>query len=240
MELRIGTSGWHYKHWRERYYPVSVSPQEYLEFYARDFDSVEINNSFYRLPNEHVVDQWCLSTPADFGFAVKGSRYITHNKKLTDSKNALLKFMQIVSRLGKKLGPILFQLPPHWHCNLERLNAFLYALPSGQRFSFEFRDPTWHTPEVYRSLRHYNAALCLFDLAGFQTPVELTADFVYVRLHGPTGKYQGKYSPTALKEWAKRLERWSPRLAAAYVYFDNDEAAQAVMNAKELKRLMAS
>jgi uncharacterized protein YecE (DUF72 family) len=240
MELRIGTSGWHYKHWHGRYYPASVSPQKYLAFYTRDFDSVEINNSFYRFPSEHVVDQWRLGTPDDFCFAVKGSRYITHNKKLADPENTLGNFIQIVTRLGEKLGPILFQLPPHWHCNLERLNTFLYALPSGHRFSFELRDPSWHTTEVYRSLRRHNAAFCLYDLAGFQTPAELTADFVYIRLHGPCGKYQGEYSPTALKEWARRLKRWSTRLAAAYVYFDNDEAARAVTNAKELKRLMAS
>lgn len=240
MELRIGTSGWHYKHWRKRYYPASALPQEYLVFYAHDFDSVEINNSFYRLPSEHVVDQWRRSTPVDFCFAVKGSRYITHRKKLTDPRNALRQFLRIISRLGPKLGPVLFQLPPDWHYNVERLNAFLHALPSGHRVSFELRDPTWHTAEVYRSLHRHNAALCLFDLAGFQAPIELTADFVYVRLHGPDGKYQGKYSPAALKEWARRLERWSPRLAAAYVYFDNDEAARAVANAKELKRLMAS
>lgn len=239
MELRIGTSGWHYKHWRERYYPASLTPQHMLRFYAQDFDSVEINNSFYRLPSDQAMDKWRLCTPVDFRFAVKGSRYITHRKKLADPESALTRFMPIVDRLERKLGPILFQLPPHWHCNVERLNTFLHALPSGHRFSFELRDPTWHTAEVYRALRRHNAAFCLFDLAGFQTPVELTADFVYVRLHGPGGKYQGDYSQTALGSWARRLERWSSRLMAAYVYFDNDEAAYAVKNAKELKQLMS-
>lgn len=238
MELRIGTSGWQYKHWRERFYPRSLALQKWLNFYAQDFDSVEINNSFYRLPREQAVDKWRLGTPGDFCFAVKGSRYITHRKKLLDPASALRRFMPIVDRLGRKLGPILFQLPPHWHCNIERLNTFLRALPAGYRVSFELRDPTWHTTEVYRALRRHNAALCLFDLAGFQAPVELTADFVYVRLHGPGEKYQGDYSHAALGSWARRLERWSSRLAAAYVYFDNDEAAYAVKNAKELKRLV--
>ncbi len=239
MELRIGTSGWQYKHWRQRYYPESLACQKWLGFYTQDFDSVEINNSFYRLPSEQAADRWRLGTPGDFRFAVKGSRYITHRKKLKDPESALARFMPIVDRLGQKLGPILFQLPPHWRCDIARLDGFLRALPSGHRFSFELRDPTWHTLEVYRALRRHNAAFCLFELAGFQTPVELTADFVYVRLHGPGGKYQGDYSHTVLENWARRLERWSPRLVAAYVYFDNDEAAYAVKNAKELKRLVA-
>ncbi len=238
MELRIGTSGWQYKHWRERYYPASLATQKWLSFYTKDFDSVEINNSFYRLPSEQAADRWRLGTPADFRFSVKGSRYITHRKKLMDPESALTRFMPIADRLGPKLGPILFQLPPHWRCDIERLNRFLHALPSGHRFSFELRDPTWHTLDVYRALRRHNAAFCLFELAGFQTPVELTADFVYVRLHGPGGKYQGDYSHTVLESWARRLERWSPRLVAAYVYFDNDAAAYAVKNAKELTRLV--
>lgn len=238
MELRVGTSGWQYKHWRKRYYPESLATRKWLDFYAQDFDSVEINNSFYRLPTEQSVDRWRAGTPAGFRFAVKGSRYITHRKKLKDPESALTRFVPMVDRLGGKLGPILFQLPPHWHCDIERLETFLHALPPGHRFSFELRDPSWHTPEIYRALRRHNAAFCLFDLAGVQTPVELTADFVYVRLHGPGGKYQGDYSHAVLESWARRLEHWSSRLTAAYVYFDNDEAAYALKNAKELKRLV--
>ena len=237
--IRIGCSGWQYKHWRGDFYPAELPTSRWFAHYALSFDTVEINNSFYRLPSERAADRWRLGTPEDFRFAVKGSRYITHRKKLKDPESALARFMPIVDRLGQKLGPILFQLPPHWRCDIERLNGFLQALPSGHRFSFELRDPTWHTPEVYEALQRHNAAFCLFELGGFQTPVELTADFVYVRLHGPGAKYQGDYPHTVLESWARRLERWSPRLEAAYVYFDNDEAAYAVKNAKELKRLVA-
>ncbi|HKU51674.1 MAG TPA: DUF72 domain-containing protein, partial [Nitrospira sp.] len=198
------------------------------------------NNTFYRLPKEGVLQSWAAQVPEPFTFAIKASQRITHFARLKpDSASAVEFLLKNTASLAHRLGPILFQLPPHWHCDIERLNQFLQALPSGHRFSFELRDPTWHTLEVYRALRRHNAAFCLFELAGFQTPVELTADFVYVRLHGPGGKYQGDYSHTVLESWARRLERWSSRLVAAYVYFDNDEAAYAVKNAKELKRLVA-
>jgi uncharacterized protein YecE (DUF72 family) len=155
-------------------------------------------------------------------------------KKLKDPEQGLANFMPRVDVLGPKLGPILFQLPPRWQPNLERLDAFLAALPRGYLYSFELRNRDWHTPETLSVLRRYNAAFCIYELAGFHSEVELTADFTYVRLHGPGGAYQGSYAPDSLERWADRIRRWRRKLKAVYVYFDNDQAAFAVENARSL------
>lgn len=234
----IGTSGWHYQHWRGPYYPPSVPPRAMLNYYARDFETVEINNSFYRLPSSATFEAWKKSTPAGFCFAVKGSRYLTHRKKLLDPKPALDRLMEATSGLGAKLGPTLFQLPPNWHCNPARLEAFLCALPSGSRYSLEFRDRSWHTHQVFQLLREHHVAFCLYELGGIRSPIEVTADFVYVRLHGPGNKYQGDYSIKTLKSWAAHIGRWIESNRDVYVYFDNDQAGYAVKNAQELKKIL--
>ena len=234
--VRIGTSGWHYKHWRGPYYPPSVPPRAMLNYYARDFDTVEVNNSFYRLPAAATFDAWRKSTPAAFSFAVKGSRYLTHRKKLLDPKPALDRLMEAAEGLGRKLGPILFQLPPNWQCNPDRLQAFLRSLSSGPRYSIEFRDQSWHNSQVFQLLRDHNVAFCIYELGGVRSPIEVTADFVYVRLHGPGNKYQGDYSTETLKSWAAHIERWIDSSRDVYVYFDNDQAGYAVKNARELKQ----
>lgn len=236
-EIRIGTSGWHYRHWLGPFYPPKLPSREMLPYYLGLFDTVEINNSFYRLPLESALAAWRDSTPPNFRFALKGSRFLTHMKKLKDPEPGLERFFQRADLLREKLGPILFQLPPHWEVDLGRLRAFLEALPPGHRYTFEFRNPTWYIPDVYAELRRHNAAYCPFDLAGFQSPIELTADFTYVRLHGPGGKYQGSYSDQALAVWAERIRNWRQELRAIYFYFDNDEAAYAVGNALKLRDL---
>lgn len=238
--VHIGTSGWHYKHWLGPFYPRALPPSQMLPFYLSHFDTVEINNSFYRLPSETALENWRETTPQDFCFAMKGSRFLTHMKKLKDPQPGLDKFMPRAEILREKLGPILFQLPPNWNVNLERLETFLNALPSGHSYSFELRNPTWHVAKVYKLLRKFNAAFCSFDLAGFQSPCEVTADFTYVRLHGPGAAYQGKYSDAALAEWAGRIQVWRASLKAIYIYFDNDQAAYAVENAMRLKALVAA
>ena len=210
-----------------------------LDFYIRYFDTVELNNSFYKLPSAETFRCWRESTPPGFCFAVKASRFITHNKKLKDPENALENFLPRAAALGDKLGPILFQLPPRWRVNVERLEAFLSVLPRRHPYAFEFREPSWHTPQVYEILRRHNAALCMFHLAGFQSPLELTADFTYLRLHGPGGKYQGSYSPAQLEAWAERIRGWAHELRAIYVYFDNDQAGHAAQNALALKELLS-
>lgn len=233
-ELRIGTSGWHYKHWVGAFYPTKWPASKMLAYYVERFDTVELNNSFYRLPPEAALANWRDSTPPDFCFAVKGSRFITHMKKLKDPELALERFFQRADILGPKLGPILFQLPPHWELDLDRFRHFLSVLPAHHRYGFEFRNPTWNTPEVLRELNRHNCAYCAFDLAGYQSPIEITADFTYIRLHGPGGKYQGSYSEDALAGWAGRIRAWQKTLKGVYVYFDNDQAGYAPENARKL------
>jgi uncharacterized protein YecE (DUF72 family) len=238
-ELRIGTSGWHYKHWLGPFYPPDLPAKDMLSWYLQRFNTVEINNSFYHVPTQQTFTTWRRATPATFCFAVKGSRYISHRKKLTDPGPSLSRFMPPVETLGSKLGPILFQLPPRWSRNVDRLTAFLEALPESHRYTFEFRDPSWHDPAVYRALRRHNAAFCIYELDGFESPQVLTADFAYVRLHGPGRKYQGDYSSETLRAWARRIADWRGTLDAVYVYFDNDQAAYAAKNAAELKELLS-
>jgi uncharacterized protein YecE (DUF72 family) len=209
-----------------------------LEWYTRHFDTVELNNTFYRLPPETGVETWRTSTPPDFCFAAKGSRFLTHMKKLKDPEPGIAKFFERIAPLGKKLGPIVFQLPPWWEADCERLDRFLAALPNGHRYAFELRNPTWHTEEIYRVLRRHNTAFCIFEIAGFRTEPFLTANFTYIRLHGPGGAYQGSYPDETLAQWAERLLAWEREGRDSYMYFDNDQAAYAVENALTLKRLV--
>jgi uncharacterized protein YecE (DUF72 family) len=240
-----------------------------LQFYFDRFDTVEINNSFYRLPAPETFEDWREQSPPKVTFAVKASRFITHNKKLRDPEIALENLLPRVELLGEKLGPVLFQLPPKWNVNLARLEEFLEALPrtttdkrlphpspAGRggvghlkpkdvgrprrwHYAFEFRNPTWLVDDLYPLLRRYNAAFCIFDLAGFQTPLKITADWTYVRLHGPGGKYQGNYSHGQLAAWAERLRTWAAgEVGEAYVFFDNDQAGYAAQNALTLKQMV--
>ncbi|HWR16354.1 MAG TPA: DUF72 domain-containing protein [Terriglobales bacterium] len=236
--VRIGTSGWHYKHWCGPFYDPKLPGAKMLEVYYQHFDTVEINNSFYRLPTEAAFRSWREATPTNFCFAVKGSRFITHMKKLKDPENALENLIPRAEELKEKLGPILFQLPPKWGMNPERLEEFLAALPKRHRYAIEFREHSWHTDRVYEILRRHNAAFCIFELNGRHSPLEVTADWTYVRLHGPGGPYQGSYSGERLEEWASWIHEQRGRLKAVFAYFDNDQAAYAVQNALELKALV--
>lgn len=208
-----------------------------LQHYWQHFDTVELNNTFYHLPKALAVESWRDSTPEGFCFAVKGSRFLTHMKKLKDPEPGLTKFFDAVGILGRKLGPVLFQLPPNWELDVDRLRIFISCLPHYRHYAFEFRNASWNVPQVYDLLRRHNIAYCIFDLAGVQSPLEVTADFTYIRLHGPGGKYQGSYSAEALTNWARRLDEWRSELKAVYVYFDNDQAGYAAANAAELKLL---
>lgn len=238
-DIRIGTSGYHYKHWLGRYYPEGTKANEMLAHYARNFDTVELNNTFYQLPEGATFDSWRKNTPADFLFAVKGSRFLTHMIKLKDAQRGLRNFLPRAERLRSKLGPILWQLPPGWKVNVERLEEFLSLLPKEHRYTFELRNETWMTGEVLDVLRKHNAAFCIYELAGYQSPLEVTADWTYVRLHGPTAfKYQGSYTDEQLAGWAERIRNWSRTLKAVYVFFDNDDSAYAVHNAIALKRML--
>lgn len=237
VRLHIGTSGWCYPHWRGPFYPADLPESAWLAYYGRQFGSVEVNRSFYRLPGRENFSAWHDATPADFVFAVKASRHITHMKKLTDPDRTLPPLLEAVAGLGGKLGPLLFQLPPRWRLNAPRLEAFLSALPPGVRAAFEFRDPSWHADAVLDLLARHGAAFCVYDLAGFSSPRVVTADFAYLRLHGPDAAYQGRYGSRRLADWAARL-RDQP-LKEVYVYFDNDQAAHAVRDALELRAMLA-
>jgi len=234
----IGTSGWHYKHWLGTFYPAKLPASKMLAYYIEHFNTVEINNSFYRLPSVDAFAAWREATPPGFCFAVKGSRFITHNKKLSDPEPALERLLPKIEVLEEKLGPVLFQLPPQWQLNIERLESFLRILPRAHHYCFEFRNQTWNVEAVYKLLRRYNAGYCIFHLEGFQSPLEITADFAYVRLHGPGGKYQGSYGEEDLKEWAARIRSWRRRLEAVHVYFDNDQSGFAPQNALHLRELV--
>ncbi len=235
----IGCSGWYYASWRGVFYPPELSPSLWLDFYSDHFDTVEINSSFYRLPSETAVAHWGRSTPDRFVFSPKASRHLTHMAKLQDSGTGLVSFLEHFSPLEKKLGPILFQLPPYWKQNAERLEFFLKSLPSGYRYAFEMRNPGWHNDRIYALLEAYGAAFCIFDLAGFRSPVVLTAEFAYIRLHGPGPvPYTGSYSTGCLQDLAERILDWQST-RAIYVYFNNDRDACSIQNAMALKKMLS-
>ncbi len=235
----IGTSGWHYAHWRGPFYPEDLAPEGFLPYYAQRFHTVEINNSFYQLPREKTLTQWRQAVPGDFLFAVKASRFITHMKKLKDPEASLATFLSRVQLLKDQLGPILFQLPPRWGFHRERLTRFLAALPGEQRYAFEFRDQSWLHDQTYAALARQGAAFCIYDLAGFLSPRVITADFVYVRLHGPGGPYQGQYSPRVLAQWGQFLTDCLEQGKEVFCYFDNDEAGYAAQDAGRLQELVS-
>jgi len=235
----IGTSGWHYKHWKGPFYPKDFPEKEFLPFYSNYFNSVEINNSFYKLPDKNTLKRWRQTVRDDFIFAVKASRYITHMKNLKEPQKSLSNFLSTISNLKDKLGPILFQLPPNWHVNPKRLEAFLAALPDGQCYAFEFRDKTWFNQDVYNLLSEYNAAFCIYDLKGKRSPETITADFVYIRLHGPSDvAYQGSYSKWQLNRWVKKFRAWMNEGKDVYCFFDNDQRGFAAKNALTLQHII--
>jgi len=236
--VRIGTSGWHYRHWVGPVYPRGTRPGEFLRLYAQRFATAEINRTFYSLPDTAVLAGWRDTTPSGFVFAVKASRYLTHMKKLREPAEALARLFAATDGLGAKLGPVLFQLPPRWRADPARLDDFCAALPAGRRYAFECRDESWWDDLVYETLARHGAAWCVYDLAGRRAPPIVTADFVYVWLHGPHDAYRGGYSAQSLTAWARRVAAWRDAGRDVYCYFDNDEAGHAVADAARLIRLV--
>jgi uncharacterized protein YecE (DUF72 family) len=240
-KIFIGTSGWHYKHWLGTFYPAGTNVKQQFEYYTHHFDTVEINNSFYKLPPREVFEGWYKNSPKKFLFVIKANRFITHNLKLTRPEEPLARLFNSIVALKEKLGPILFQLPPKWKVNTERLKEFLKALPAGYEYVFEFRNETWYNEEVYKLLKKYKCAFCIYELAGHTSPIIVTANIVYVRLHGPSpNKYQGSYTRSTLKKWAKQCIKWQSERKKVYVYFDNDQEGYAAFNALTLKELIAA
>lgn len=238
-EIHIGTSGWNYDHWSGPFYPEDLSGDDWLEHYQGQFNTIEVNNTFYNLPEPETLANWKDRVPDDFVFAAKANRYITHMKKLKEPKESLENMLNVFEALGDKLKPVLFQLPPNWNFNEERLRNFINLLPDDLTSTFEFRDKSWINETTFSILEENNIAFCIYDLAGYESPVKVTADFVYVRLHGPSeNKYQGKYNEDQLLQWADRLNEWKDEDKDVYLYFDNDEQGFAPQNALELKDLV--
>jgi uncharacterized protein YecE (DUF72 family) len=230
--LRIGTSGFLYQHWREVFYPKDIPAKDWLVYYSRTFDTVELNNTFYRLPSDAIVDQWSKGTDDNFLFACKGSRFLTHVKRLKETKIGVKRFLKQVERLGPKLGPILWQLPPQMKkADLERLGAFLEALPRNHRYAFEFRDEAWYLDEVCDLLDNYGAAFCEHDLVK-RAPPRHTGSFRYLRFHGATARYAGRYGLEGLSAPARDVRNWISRCGPAYVYFNNDVGGHALRDAQ--------
>jgi uncharacterized protein YecE (DUF72 family) len=235
--IHIGISGWNYKHWKEKFYPEDIPQKKWFEYYYERYKTVELNNTFYRLPEIKTFDNWRKVSPDDFIFAVKASRYITHMKKLKD-KESLKEFLKRANHLKEKLGPVLFQLPPGWKFNEERFYSFLKMLPAKYKYTFEFRNETWWNAKVIEALKDNNIAYCIFEIGGKVSPEEITADFIYVRLHGPGAPYQGSYSKETLNKWAKFFRKWNKKGKEIWCYFDNDQDAYAAYNAKELRKIL--
>jgi uncharacterized protein YecE (DUF72 family) len=238
--IRIGTSGWHYKHWLGTWYPEGTKAAGQFAYYREHFDTVEINNSFYRLPSPETFTAWREAAPPGFLYAVKASRYITHMRKLMEPEQGFTKFWTHVAALKETLGPILFQLPPLWKINTERLATFLDALPPHQRYAFEFRNPTWYHDEVYALLSAHDCAFCIYELAGHLSPPQVTSSFVYVRLHGPGAKYSGSYTDAQLQGWVDKAVEHARAGRDVFVYFDNDELGHAAFNAQRMRELVAA
>jgi len=238
----IGTSGYNYPHWwNGTFYPAGLPQKKWLEFYAESFDTVELNVSFYRLPKKEAFQGWYQRTPKKFVFAVKGSRFITHIKRLKDCREPVSLFFDHASPLKEKLGVVLWQLPPRFEFQKERLEEFcvlLSTLPRSKlhRHAFEFRDESWFRPEVFRILEEFRFAFCMAQGAGFPFIEKITSDFVYLRLHGGEVLYGSNYSDKELNQWAEKVEKWREKNRTVFVYFNNDAYGFAVKNALALKK----
>lgn len=238
--ILVGTSGFSYDHWRGLFYPEKMAKAKWLEFYATQFSTVELNNPFYRLPSEEAFARWRDCAPDDFVFALKVSRFITHIKRLKNTGEASVTFITRAKILGGKLGPLLYQLPPSMHRDDEVLDSFLSTLPGGLRHVVEFRHPSWLEDEVFQILRRYNIGFCIFDMPHFAGPVAATADFAYVRFHGSTALYSSRYTDEELADWANKLAHLSAGLKEIYIYFNNDIGGFAVANARTIRGYLQS
>jgi uncharacterized protein YecE (DUF72 family) len=237
-EVRIGCSGWQYRHWRGDFYPADLAQKQWLDYYTTQFDTVEINNTFYRLPEAEAFANWRARVPTRFLYAVKASRFLTHMKKLKDPVEPLDRLFSRARLLGSRLGPVLYQLPPHWTVDVERLTVFVRSLPARRRHAIEFRDPSWYTDEVFTLLARHRVACCVHDMAGSAIADRVAGPFVYARFHGPV-RYGGRYEDGTLDRWAHwfaaRLQAGQP----VFAYFNNDIGGHAPRDAIRLRDKLA-
>jgi uncharacterized protein YecE (DUF72 family) len=236
----IGTSGWIYAHWRGVFYPPDLPQARWYEHYARHFETVEINYSFYRLPSEAAFDQWRAQAPAGFVYAIKANRFLTHVKRLKDATEPLERFLSRARRLDDKLGPILWQLPPRWRADPARLESFTTLLPPDCVHVFEFREPSWFVQPVQEVLERFGLGFCIFDMPGLPCPLWVTSQVVYLRFHGAGMLYPGRYGWDGLQPWAEHIQQWLAEGRTIYAYFNNDAFGHAVEDARILREMMGA
>ena len=237
--VRIGCSGWIYRHWRGRFYPEKLAVKKWFAFYAEHFDTVEINNSFYRLPKAETFDAWAAQAPPGFRYAVKANRFLTQAKKLKDCEEPLQRMMPPFRHLGETLGPILYQLPPRFRLNLERLEDFLELVPKDVTNVFEFRDKSWYTDAVFALLERHGASFCAHDMPGLESPRLAVGPAAYLRFHGGQGKYWGRYPDDALLAAADWIAAEARGGREVWIYFNNDTEGAAIEDALTLKAMVA-
>lgn len=235
-QIRVGTSGWNYKHWSGCFYPDRLPSSAWFAHYASVFDTVEINNTFYHQPAAAVFDQWQAQAPRGFLYAVKANRYLTHMKKLNAAAEPLKRFLSGARRLKQHLGPVLYQLPPNWKKDLQRLGQFVRLLPAELTHAIEFRDRDWLAEDTYALLEEHRVCLCIHDMLRGH-PRRVTGPAVYVRFHGAGTKYGGPYRRDRLESWAEWM-RAAARSRPVYAYFNNDQNAYAVRDALCLRELL--
>jgi uncharacterized protein YecE (DUF72 family) len=236
--IHVGCSGWVYKHWRGIFYPEGLPQRLWFERYAEEFDTVEINNSFYHLPKPETYDKWRKQAPEGFCYAVKANRFITQAKKQKDPEEPLDRFLKPTRRLKEHLGPILFQLPPSMKINLERLESFLKILPKSVTSVFEFREKSWYVEEVLELLDRHGAGFVAHDMKGLASPRWASGKAAYIRFHGAGGKYWGRYPDEALLEWTDWIMEQSRSGRSVWCYFNNDIHGHAIEDARTLKSMV--
>jgi uncharacterized protein YecE (DUF72 family) len=237
--FHVGCSGWVYRHWKGGFYPESLPQKRWFEHYSAEFDTVEINASFYRVPRPETFDGWQAKAPADFRYAVKVNRFITHMKKLLDCPDAVAEFIGLARRLGPALGPLLYQLPPNLKRNDERLDAFLATLPRDLEHVVEFRSSEWYELEVLELLDRHDVGFVTHDLIGLTSPRWASGRTAYVRFHGTNGKYHGRYSEEQMADWANWLREQRAAGRSAWAYFNNDIGGDAIEDARALRDKLA-
>jgi uncharacterized protein YecE (DUF72 family) len=239
-ELRIGTSGWSYQSWRGPFFPPDLAAKDHLAFYATRFNATELNAPFYRTPTLDAVKRWRNSTPDDFAFAWKASKFITHWKRLSaNCRNSIALMESRLRVLRHKAGPVLFQLPPQMRADRERLASFLKLLRKPRPYVFEFRHASWYEPDILDLLREHDIALCLSDHHDAPAPWEVTARHVYIRGHGPGGRNRDRYPDVTLQAWTRDIRRWRRQRRDVYCFFDNDQKSAAPKDAERLKEWVA-
>ena len=243
--LLLGTSGWTYASWKGPFYPTDLPSRDFLQFYAAEFSTTEVNYSFYHLPKPSTYERWRTLVPDGFVFAVKASRFITHIKRLHDVTDAWKTFIDNASVLGPHLGPILFQFPPSFRVDRDRLAAFLKMVArnvpesSPLRLVCEFRHDSWFTEATYRLLHEHGVALCTADGSKYARRDVITADFAYLRYHGRNKMFASDYTDKELSEEAAHIRRYRRQGLDVYVYFNNDARGYAIKNARSLRALIA-